>query len=432
MLNINFQRRPFLGLFLLLQISVLISENDHRPIISAIEIRGNIKTQDYILRREVLHPLDGPIDSVLIIEDRNRLDNLGLFSESSWQTVPLEDGTRKLVYLVTESIHRTPPLALPTYNEDAGWSLAGLWLINNFRGKNQSLALGGSIGGEDTYGFNFTDPWMFGDHVSLTLNLGRTLYEHRFLNRTLDVNSLYVGFGKWYGSSIKTSLGFELETKSFFKESNNDSFFYLGLTGILKYDTRDIFWNPGRGVLFSQSIYHREGFKPEDWRITTWTQSFSWYKRINEIGKKRVIAFNASFTNKMGAKDDLWLDYFGNSSTIRGWPLPGSDLYFSNKESFRFGHQSALFSFEIRQEVIPKYATSFGTEFGLALVMFSDVGMIADNWSAINKEIPMSGFGMGIRIPLPLVGVLRVDYGWGYRNGTWNAGALHWGIGQKF
>ena len=79
MLNINFQRRPFLGLFLLLQISVLISENDHRPIISAIEIRGNIKTQDYILRREVLHPLDEPIDSVLIIEDRNRLDNLGLF-----------------------------------------------------------------------------------------------------------------------------------------------------------------------------------------------------------------------------------------------------------------------------------------------------------------------------------------------------------------
>ena len=254
MLNINFQRRPFLGLFLLLQISVLTSENNHRPIVSAIEIRGNIKTQDYILRREVLHPLDEPIDSVLIIEDRNRLDNLGLFSESSWQTVPLEDGTRKLVYLVTESIHRTPPLALPTYNEDAGWSLAGLWLINNFRGKNQSLALGGSIGGEDTYGFSFTDPWMFGDHVSLTINLGRALYEHRFLNRTLDVNSLYVGFGKWYGSSIKTSLGFELQTKSFLKESINDSFFYLGLTGSLKYDTRDIYWNPGRGVVLSQTI----------------------------------------------------------------------------------------------------------------------------------------------------------------------------------
>ena len=58
--------------------------------------------------------------------------------------------------------------------------------------------------------------------------------------------------------------------------------------------------------------------------------------------------------------------------------------------------------------------------------------MIAGNWSAINKEMPMSGFGTGIRIPLPLVGVLRVDYGWGYRNGTWNAGAIHWGIGQKF
>ena len=435
MLSINFERRPAIGLFLFLQFSLLLSEPKHSPIISAIEIRGNIKTQDHILTREILHPLDRPIDSTIVLEDRNRLDNLGLFSESSWQTVPLEDGTSKLVYLVTESIHRTPPLALPTYKEDTGWSLAGLWLINNFRGKNQSLAVGGSIGGEDTYGFNFTDPWMFGDHVSLTLNLGRTLYEHRFLDRTLDVNSFYVGFGKWYGSSIKTSLGIEIEKKSFLNnldEINDDSFFYLGLTGSFKYDTRDIYWNPGQGVLFSQILYHREGFRPEGWRITTWTQSFSWYKRINKRENKQVIALNTSLNKKFGMKDDLWLDYFGNSYTIRGWPLPDPDLYLSKNEPFRFGHESVLFSLEYRQELIPKRATSFGTEFGLAVVLFSDIGIIANHWDDFHREIPMQGYGFGIRIPFPMVSVIRIDYGWGYRNGTWNSGAIHFGVGQKF
>ena len=40
--------------------------------------------------------------------------------------------------------------------------------------------------------------------------------------------------------------------------------------------------------------------------------------------------------------------------------------------------------------------------------------------------------GAGIRIPFPMVGVIRLDYGWGYRDGVWNSGALNWGIGQKF
>ena len=108
-----------------------------------------------MIKREIIHPLNKPLDSLIVLGDRNRLDNLGLFSESTWRVIPLEDGTAKLVYTVQESIQKTPPLALPNYKEDTGWSLAGLWIVNNFRGKNQSLALGGTIGGEDTYGFSF-------------------------------------------------------------------------------------------------------------------------------------------------------------------------------------------------------------------------------------------------------------------------------------
>jgi hypothetical protein len=112
--------------------------------------------------------------------------------------------------------------------------------------------------------------------------------------------------------------------------------------------------------------------------------------------------------------------------------LPDPDLYYSFKESFRFGHESVLMSMELRQELIPKHATPLGIEFGLVAVIFSDMGLIANNWSALVNQLPMHGAGVGIRIPFPMVGVIRVDYGYGYRDGVWNSGAIHWGIGQKF
>ena len=188
-------------MFLLLSQSV-ISKNLYQPIVSTIGFRGNDKTETYILHREVAHPVNLMLDTVLVDEDKNRLENLGLFSEISTEIVPLEDGTVKLIYVVIESIHKTPPLVFPTYDEDTGWSFAGLWMINNFRGRNQSLILNGTFGGRDTYGVSFNDPWIFGDHISFAFNISRIIFEHRFLNRNLEHNNFSLKLGKWYGLSV--------------------------------------------------------------------------------------------------------------------------------------------------------------------------------------------------------------------------------------
>ena len=138
------------------------------------------------------------------------------------------------MFTVIESIQRTPPVAFPTYSEDTGWSVVGLWIINNFQGRDRSLAVGGSLGGEDTYGISFSDPWMFGDHVSLSFNLGRTLYGHSFLEQDIDVNSLYINLGKWFGSAVKTSFGLEIESKKFSGQDSNNDFFYFSPTATIK------------------------------------------------------------------------------------------------------------------------------------------------------------------------------------------------------
>jgi outer membrane protein insertion porin family len=176
------KKRSLVGLFLLLVVLSNLLGSGYSPSISSIQIYGNSKTLDYIIEREIHHTLHTILDSTIAEEDRNRLENLGIFSEVSWKVIPLQDKSAILKYIVIESIQKTPPGVFPVYEEDTGWSLVGGWIIQNFRGRNQTLQLGGSIGGMDTYGFNFFDPWIFCNHVSLSLSSCKSSFHHNFLN----------------------------------------------------------------------------------------------------------------------------------------------------------------------------------------------------------------------------------------------------------
>lgn len=433
MILYNFKKRPHKGLFLILLcfVSTLYSQT-FKPRVTSVKFIGNNKTLDYIIEREIRHPIYVTLDSVLANSDMNRLENLGLFSQVEWKAIPLENKCAELTFFLTESIQKTPPIVLPTFEEDTGWSIAGLWVLNNYRGKNQSLVLGGTIGGKDTYGLQFSDPWIFGNHVSMNLELGSSLFKHTFLDKDIEVNSFNMSFGKWFGQSIKANFSFELEEKIFLNKKSKRSFFYFAPSIMVKYDSRDIYWNPGKGLLISQYLRKAIGIAPENFWLNQWNQSYSFFYRINTIDKKLVMGLNTSLNSKWGKKEELWLNYLGGTSTIRGWELPDSSLFYSQSQNFRFGHQSIYASMEVRYEIIPKYATSLGIETGLILVFFNDIGATAVNWTNIQELEPMHGTGIGIRVPFPIINVLRLDYGWGYRYGEWNSGAFHFGIGQKF
>ena len=66
------------------------------------------------------------------------------------------------------------------------------------------------------------------------------------------------------------------------------------------------------------------------------------------------------------------------------------------------------------------------------MVGFVDAGLIASDWSRLPDQQIMAGTGFGIRIPFPMIDVVSLDLGWGFRQGKWNSPTLHWGIAQKF
>ena len=72
-------------------------------IVSEIIHKGNTFTKDYIIKREIQHSIQVPLDSSLADDDKNRLINLGIFADVKWKAIPLESMTIRLEYEIIEN-----------------------------------------------------------------------------------------------------------------------------------------------------------------------------------------------------------------------------------------------------------------------------------------------------------------------------------------
>ena len=425
-MNFNFnilERLVSTGLFLF---SVIISNDLHaltsKQYVEKIEIIGLNKTKSYIIEREILHPLNANLDSSIANLDRNRIFNLGLFNNVSWRLMPLENGNSILQYLMIESINKTPPLIFPGYEEERGWFLNGLLIMKNFQGKNRTFKIEGSVGNQKRIEFFLSDPWIFGNHISLSTFLEINSYKHLFLNREIDIKTLRMSFGKWYGEKLKMRISPALTQKSYLNSIDTLNYNYFIPELNLEFDTRDIFWNPKRGVRIIQTIVPMIGENS----FHIWKQSFSIYipSYFNT-----TLALNTTIQRKNGYKDDVWITYFGNSFNIRGWKLPEKK---SASNNYRFGHDYVFSTLELRKLIIEDNIKS-GLSKGVSIVAFIDGGFINSTWKRLNENKFMGGVGFGIRIPLPVLQSLRIDIGWGFRNEMFNPKpSLHFAIQQKF
>lgn len=402
------------------------------PIVSEVVFSGQKVTKPYIIQRELQHPIGVPLDSALAADDRDRLENLGIFAGVTWEAIPLPDGTVQLHYRVVESF-RFLGGPLPFYEENTGWSLQLGLIINNFRGRNETLSMGGSIGGQRMFGLDFYDPWIVGDHVSLYIQTGRNVEAHPFLPYDVQTNSFESNIGRYFGYEWKTSLGFELEEKSFVGSHGRLDYRYLAPQGTFQYDTRDIYLEPTRGIHIVHSFYSFIYFDQRDRSTTTLLrQSYSMFRTIRKHPQKLILALNFASRVTLGAQKAVWLDYIGGSYTVRGWNLPTTTLYEEGTQPYRFGQHYGTASMELRQVIIPRYVTRFNTEFGLTIAYFIDAGLAGNSYAELTRQTLLWGTGFSCQIPWPIFGIIRLDYGWGFRRGAFRDRAFHFSLQQKF
>lgn len=417
--------------FVVIMFLLNVTTFGQKPIVKKIEFIGQIKTKSYIIEREIQHPINIPMDSSLAEADINRLKNLGIFSMVTFQAFQQNQNEVVLRYTVIES-WRFFPMLTPIYDEKWGWSAGAALMINNFRGRNESLVLQGQYGGQNTLGFTFVNPWITGDHISLQLGAGNDIYSHTFLPYDINSKHFQVRLGKYITNSIRTKIGLKIIDKIYSNELEKRKFSYIIPFINLKYDTRDLYSSPSEGIISSSSIFNRLDINGNKNNQLVWNQSTSYFKELIGGDRNMVAGLNLSSLLSLSKTLEVWYDYLGGAYTVRGWNVPNSELYNNQSQSYRFGMNWITASAEIRQTIIPKFATKFDNELGLSVIAFADIGVIQNSIPELFQHSPLTGIGIGIRIPWPIIKSMRLDYGWSFYKGNHVEQSLHFSFGEKF
>lgn len=180
-----------------------------RAYVNRINFRGNTKTEDEVLRREMRQMEGGWASTYLIDQSKVRLERLGYFKEVNVET-PQVPGTDDQVD-VNYSVEEQPSGSITAsvgFAQNAGLILGGSISQNNFLGTGNKVSVGLTRSEYQTrYSFGFVDPYWTVDGVSLGYNA---------FYRTTDYDDLDVDVSSYavdsYGAGM--SIGYPISETS--------------------------------------------------------------------------------------------------------------------------------------------------------------------------------------------------------------------------
>lgn len=143
-----------------------------RAYVNRINFRGNTKSEDEVLRREMRQMEGGWASTYLIDQSKTRLERLGFFKEVNVETpqVPGSDDQVDVNYSVEEQASGSITASVG-FAQNAGLILGGSITQNNFLGTGNKVSLGVNRSEFQTgYNFGFVDPYWTPDGVSLGYN----------------------------------------------------------------------------------------------------------------------------------------------------------------------------------------------------------------------------------------------------------------------
>ena len=409
-------------------------------VIEAIFVTGNIKTQNYVILREMQTKEGQPLQQTILYEDIRRVYNLNFF-----------DGIEPLIQegLVAGSKIITLQLAEKKTNgsvsfgggfsQRQGFSIFSDLYWDNLFGTGQLGMLKGqfNLGGTDTsgrsssYQFKYHNPWMWDERKSLTL---RTWLTDGQLDMTNIISSQMTGQNtalvearkKGMDVTIGFPLTYELKTFHTLKDevtvlpkelvSLNNNYYQAtkykehSYKFMVSLDTRDVWFNPTKGVYNTFSV--EKSFVLYQDSID-YIQYDLGIKAFVPVMDKQVLAFRFDlglFDNHSEIDQNIQLSKYyrvGGANTVRGY----------GEEGYSYGNKMALFSIE--------YRFLFNDTF--QLVFFSDAGY-ASTSSLSDLTNYKVGKGVGVRVNVPPLGPLRLDFGWD-ENGAMRT---HFSIGHTF
>jgi len=244
----------------------LFIDPGRRVYVNRINIAGNTKTRDEVVRREIRQMEDAYYDAAQINRSRERLNRLGYFSEVNIETPSVTGTTDQVDVNVSVTEKSTGSIQLGAgFSSTEGIVLSGSVSQANVFGTGNFISAQINTGSVNTvYSLSFTNPYFTLDGISL----GYDLYQREINTSSIDVGtyqSKTTGIGMRFGLPINerdtvtlgltyelTALGVgltsPLQYQKFVRDygSDNDT---LRFDSSWARDTRNSFLFPTKGLL---------------------------------------------------------------------------------------------------------------------------------------------------------------------------------------
>lgn len=391
--------------------------------VSKIHIRGNVKTRDLVIRRELrIHPGDR-FDGTKLKRSRERLQNLGYFESIGYDIEDTQEPDKKdLIVDVQEA--KTGAFSFgggySTVDEFVGFIELEQknfdWKnFPYFTGAGQDMRVRASVG-TVTQGFDlsFTEPWLFDYPVSF----GFDAYK-RQRQRESDLGYAYdeditggaLRLGKELTEYTRGSLRYRydiieitdidpLSSEDLKREEGENAI--SSLTPGLTYDSRDSVFDPRSGDLLRASIEWAGGAFGGDkdfWKAFTSASHYfplPWKSALE--AKVRV-----GLVDVYGDSDyvPIYERFFaGGAYTVRGYDERSLGPIDALTEDPLGGESLLVGNLEYVYPVL---------EF-LKLAVFYDIGNVWENMGDVGSGGFRSSVGLGVRVKTP-IGPISLDYG---------------------
>ena len=400
-----------------------------------IIIKGNTKTRDKVIRRELLIFEGKKFSGTLLRKSKENVNRLGFFEPKSvvFNTISLKDKDDVINVEISVQEKNTGQISL-----GAGYSSTEKEFFqmnvaqNNFRGLGQVLALNINYSKfNKSYSLSFTEPylfdtkWVLGGELFNTINNAGNSFDYRkrgFAVRGGHPLSEYSRLFLTYKYE-STKLGNVLNPEV---DASVENGVASSVKMTLIYDKRNHRFEPTKGAYFSLgSEYVGLGGEKKWWQNEI---DGRYFKRLY----KELVLRYRFFASKLSKLDSREIPRseklsLGGARNLRGYGYeavgPKKRVKLDNGYIREFNERGLFATFTTVELEHP-----LASEAGLKWVLFFDAGSAGDY-----KHIKLyKDYGFGLRWFSP-IGVLRFEFGYPIGDEAKGRGSqFHFDIGQLF
>ena len=436
-----------------------IDEGDQSRI-EKIEIQGNTKTKDRVIRRELLVSPGEVFDMVRVKASQHRLEQMQYFTPDSVRVEPQSDpgnlpaDAKNLIINVQEQ-------STGNISVGAGYntveSVTGFVSVeeDNFdlgkppyfvgTGGGQKLLMKATVGTLlQDYELSFIEPWFLGRHLQLATSFYRTVSDYVSLDSLYDVGrtGAKVGLTRALGSErLLGSVNYNIEQVDIFNINTNapDDIFSQGGHALLNrfglgltYDSTEDVELPNQGTRTSISSVLTVG---NDSSYVKTELSSGWYFKGLAKGHVLEAVGKIGVAKSLSARDVPFYDryYLGGSGDLRGYDFTavgpravtqdgttyepiGGDTYWLGSVEYSVPVVEPMLRLAVFFDIGNLSAKPFNNG-GYSVIGKQNEGLINNPAQGFTQIYPgntgtySDDYGIGLRLNIPHIGPLRLDYG---------------------